>query len=205
MRGYKDFVRSTVVGGAPVPHSSRVACLPALSGDARRGDDRRADCRSLARRQVSGHRYRSLRISAGIAHDLVPCRPSGPHRVRPAIQEPARDFAPRPGASVSDDQEHGRGLCQSSERREPEAVSDRARWRPAQLGSVMDRIGTDTVAMFLPQCPTALSGTPVYVPTARVRNLDTPVNDAVMLSQKLGMGSAEAFEAAGIADTIRSG
>jgi hypothetical protein len=32
-----------------------------------------------------------------------------------------------------------------------------------------------------------------------------PLNDAVMLIQKLGMGSAEAFEAAGIADTIRSG
>jgi uncharacterized membrane protein len=63
-----------------------------------------------------------------------------------------------------------------------------------QLGYVMDQIGAEVSAVFLPMSPTTLTGTLVYVSTERVRLLDVPVSEVVMLVQKLGLGSANTFK-----------
>ncbi len=72
-----------------------------------------------------------------------------------------------------------------------------------QLGYVMDQVGTQVTAVFLPVSPTTMTGTVVYVPTARVRHLDLPVSDAIMLVQRLGMGSADALKEIDLVEAMR--
>ena len=72
-----------------------------------------------------------------------------------------------------------------------------------QLGYVMDTIGPQVTAVFLPVSPTTMTGTVVYVPTTRVRHLDLPVSDAIMLVQRLGMGSADAFKEIDLVEAMR--
>jgi uncharacterized membrane protein len=94
------------------------------------------------------------------------------------------------------------GLTQvrSSEQLSTALVQRDGAW---QLGFVMDQVGTQVTAVFLPVSPTTMTGTVVYVPTERVRHLDLPVSDAVMLVQKLGMGSADVFKEIDLAEAMR--
>ena len=48
----------------------------------------------------------------------------------------------------------------------------------------------------LPQAPTPMSGNVMYMPSDRVRLLDIPIGEAILLVKRLGVGSADALRQA---------
>ena len=75
----------------------------------------------------------------------------------------------------------------------PAMVSIEGGW---QLGYLLEEVGPGWVAVFLPQAPTPMSGNVMYMPTGRVRALDMPIGEAMLLIKRLGVGSAHALRAA---------
>jgi uncharacterized membrane protein len=84
------------------------------------------------------------------------------------------------------------GLAQveSSDSMQPVLVRGDDGW---QLGYRIEDLGSDWVAVFLPQSPTPMSGNVVYVAASRVRPLDMPMADAAVLVKRMGIGSQEAL------------
>lgn len=62
-----------------------------------------------------------------------------------------------------------------------------------QIGYVLEDMHDDWVAVFLPQAPTPMSGNVMYMPSDRVRLLDMPIGEAMLLVKRLGVGSAAAL------------
>jgi len=75
----------------------------------------------------------------------------------------------------------------------PALVSIEGGW---QVGYVLEEMHAGWVAVFLPQAPTPMSGNVMYMPSGRVRLLDMPIGEAMMLVKRLGVGSANALRRA---------
>jgi uncharacterized membrane protein len=87
------------------------------------------------------------------------------------------------------------GLAQveNSQNLRPALVSIEGGW---QLCYLLEEVRAGWVAVFLPQSPTPMSGTVMYMPAERVRPLDMPIGEAMLLVKRLGAGSAQALRAA---------
>ena len=75
----------------------------------------------------------------------------------------------------------------------PALVSIEGGW---QLGYLLEEVRAGWVAVFLPQSPTPMSGSVMYMPAERVRLLDMPIGEAVLLVKRLGAGSAHSLRSA---------
>ncbi len=75
----------------------------------------------------------------------------------------------------------------------PALVSIEGGW---QVGYVLEQVSDGWIAVFLPQAPTPMSGNVMYMPAERVRPLDMPIGEAMLLIKRLGVGSAKALRAA---------
>jgi uncharacterized membrane protein len=75
----------------------------------------------------------------------------------------------------------------------PALVSIEGGW---QIGYVLEEMRTGWTAVFLPQAPTPMSGNVMYMPSDRVRPLDMPIGEAMLLVKRLGVGSAHALRQA---------
>jgi len=75
----------------------------------------------------------------------------------------------------------------------PALVSIEGGW---QIGYVLEEMHAGWVAVFLPQAPTPMSGNVMYMPSERVRLLDMPIGEAMLLVKRLGVGSAGALREA---------
>jgi len=87
------------------------------------------------------------------------------------------------------------GLAQveNSQNLRPALVSIEGGW---QLGYLLEEVRAGWVAVFLPQSPTPMSGNVMYMPAERVRLLDLPIGEAVLLVKRLGVGSAHSLRSA---------
>ena len=87
------------------------------------------------------------------------------------------------------------GLAQveNGQNLKPALVSIEGGW---QLGYLLEEVSAGWVAVFLPQAPTPMSGNVMYMPAERVRLLDMPIGEAVLLVKRLGVGSARALRSA---------
>ena len=74
----------------------------------------------------------------------------------------------------------------------PALVSIEGGW---QLGYQLEELKDGWVAVFLPQSPTPMSGNVMYLPAARVRLLEIPIPEAMMLVKRMGVGSAATLHA----------
>jgi uncharacterized membrane protein len=72
----------------------------------------------------------------------------------------------------------------------PALVSIEGGW---QIGYVLEEMHGGWVAVFLPQAPTPMSGNIMYMPSSRVRLLDMPIGEAMLLVKRMGVGSADAL------------
>jgi len=59
-----------------------------------------------------------------------------------------------------------------------------------QIGYMLERLENDWVAVFLPQAPTPMSGTVMYLPAGRVRSLDITMIQAMTIVKNIGSGSS---------------
>jgi uncharacterized membrane protein len=59
-----------------------------------------------------------------------------------------------------------------------------------QIGYLLERLENDWVAVFLPQAPTPMSGTVMYLPAVRVRSLDITMIQAMAIVKHIGSGSS---------------
>jgi uncharacterized membrane protein len=75
----------------------------------------------------------------------------------------------------------------------PALVSIEGGW---QIGYVLEEMRTGWTAVFLPQAPTPMSGNVMFMPSHRVRLLDIPIGEAMLLVKRLGVGSADALRQA---------
>ena len=75
----------------------------------------------------------------------------------------------------------------------PAIVSIEGGW---QIGYVLEEMRAGWTAVFLPQAPTPMSGNVMYMPSDRVRPLDMPIGEAMLLVKRLGVGSANALRQA---------
>ena len=87
------------------------------------------------------------------------------------------------------------GLAQveDSQNLRPALVSIEGGW---QLGYLLEEVHAGWVAVFLPQSPTPMSGNVMYMPAERVRLLDMPIGEAMLLVKRLGVGSAHSLRTA---------
>jgi uncharacterized membrane protein len=63
-----------------------------------------------------------------------------------------------------------------------------------QIGYLLEPLENDWVTVFLPQAPTPMSGTVMYLPAHRVRPLDIPMVKAVSIVKHIGVGSGAALQ-----------
>lgn len=75
----------------------------------------------------------------------------------------------------------------------PALVSIEGGW---QIGYVLEEMRPGWTAVFLPQAPTPMAGNVMYMPSDRVRLLDMPIGEAMLLVKRLGVGSAQALRQA---------
>jgi uncharacterized membrane protein len=75
----------------------------------------------------------------------------------------------------------------------PALISIEGGW---QMGYVLEELRPGWVSVFLPQSPTPMSGNVMYMPSDRVRMLQMPIGEAMMLVKRMGVGSADALRAA---------
>jgi uncharacterized membrane protein len=68
-----------------------------------------------------------------------------------------------------------------------------------QLGYRLEQLPNGWVAVFIPQSPTPMSGTIMYLPAQRVRPLDIPMMEAMGVVKSMGAGSAKALRHADLA------
>jgi len=76
---------------------------------------------------------------------------------------------------------------------QPALVAMEGGW---QIGYQLEELQDGWVAVFLPQSPTPMSGNVMYLPTARVRLLEIPIPEAMMLVKRMGVGSAATLRTA---------
>ena len=62
-----------------------------------------------------------------------------------------------------------------------------------QLAFVFERLANGWLAVLLPQAPTPMSGTVMFLPADRVRRVDLTTTQAMQLVRRLGVGSARAL------------
>jgi uncharacterized membrane protein len=62
-----------------------------------------------------------------------------------------------------------------------------------QLAFVFERLDNGWLAVLLPQAPTPMSGTVMFLPQERVRHVDLSTIQAMQLVKRLGVGSAQAL------------
>ncbi len=67
-----------------------------------------------------------------------------------------------------------------------------------QIGYAMEPVGDGWVAVFLPDVPTPMSGTLIYLPTERVRPLDITMAEMAALIKRVGIGSCETLKSANL-------
>jgi uncharacterized membrane protein len=70
----------------------------------------------------------------------------------------------------------------------PVLVSVEGGW---QLGYWVEDLRPGWVVVFVPQAPTPMAGNIMYMPQERVRPLDMPIGEALILVKRLGVGSAK--------------
>ena len=75
---------------------------------------------------------------------------------------------------------------------QPALVAMEGGW---QIGYQLEELQDGWVAVFLPQSPTPMSGNVMFLPTARVRLLEIPIPEAMMLVKRMGVGSAATLHA----------
>jgi uncharacterized membrane protein len=63
-----------------------------------------------------------------------------------------------------------------------------------QIGYLLEPLENGWVTVFLPQAPTPMSGTVMYLPAHRVRPLDIPMVKAVSIVKHIGVGSGAALQ-----------
>jgi uncharacterized membrane protein len=87
------------------------------------------------------------------------------------------------------------GLAQleSTEGVKPALVSIEGGW---QIGYLIEPLENGWFTVFLPQAPTPMSGTLMYMPADRVHPLAIPMVKAMALVKRMGVGSAEAMRGA---------
>lgn len=62
-----------------------------------------------------------------------------------------------------------------------------------QIGYLLEQVGNDWVAVFLPQAPTPMSGNIMYVPSDRAKPLNISMVQAMAIVKRIGVGSADAL------------
>ena len=62
-----------------------------------------------------------------------------------------------------------------------------------QIGYLLEQVGNDWVAVFLPQAPTPMSGNIMYVPSDRAKPLNISMVLAMAIVKRIGVGSADAL------------
>ncbi len=72
----------------------------------------------------------------------------------------------------------------------PVLVNIEAAW---QIGYLLEQLDKDWVVVFLPQAPTPMSGTVMYMPSGRVRPLDITMVQAMSIVKAIGVGSGAAL------------
>lgn len=65
-----------------------------------------------------------------------------------------------------------------------------------QIGYVLEELQDGWTAVFLPQAPTPMAGNVMYMPSERVRVLEIPIGEAMLLVKRMGVGSAQALREA---------
>lgn len=87
------------------------------------------------------------------------------------------------------------GLAQveNAEGVKPALVSIEGGW---QIGYLIEPLDNGWVAVFLPQAPTPMSGTVMYLPADRVHALDISMPKAMAIVKRLGVGSGAALRGA---------
>lgn len=85
------------------------------------------------------------------------------------------------------------GLAQveNAEGVKPALVSIEDGW---QIGYLLEPLENGWVTVFLPQAPTPMSGTVMYLPADRVRPLEIPMVKAVSIVKHIGVGSGAALQ-----------
>jgi uncharacterized membrane protein len=94
------------------------------------------------------------------------------------------------------------GLAQveNAEGVKPALVSIEGGW---QIGYLLEPLENGWVTVFLPQAPTPMSGTVMYLRSDRVRPLDIPMAKAMSIVKHIGVGSRAALRGADLA--LRTG
>jgi uncharacterized membrane protein len=90
------------------------------------------------------------------------------------------------------------GLAQveNAEGVKPALVSIEGGW---QIGYLIEQLEKGWVTVFLPQAPTPMSGTVMYLPAERVRALDISMPKAMAIVKRVGVGSDAALRGADLA------
>ena len=74
-----------------------------------------------------------------------------------------------------------------------------------QIGYALEPVGDGWVAVFLPDAPTPMSGTLIYLRGERVRPLDITMAEATALIKRVGIGSGEALKGVSLKPPAPSG
>ncbi len=87
------------------------------------------------------------------------------------------------------------GLAQveNAEGVKPALVSIEGGW---QIGYLLEQLENGWVTVFLPQAPTPMSGSVMYLPADRVHSLDITMVQAMAIVKRMGVGSGEALRGA---------
>ncbi len=84
----------------------------------------------------------------------------------------------------------GYAAIENAEGLRPLLVSIEGGW---QVGYLLEEIQEGWVSVFVPQAPTPTSGNVMLLPSERVRELDMPIGEAMLLVKRLGFGASEAL------------
>ncbi len=84
----------------------------------------------------------------------------------------------------------GYAAIENAEGLKPLLISIEGGW---QIGYLLEEIQEGWVSVFVPQAPTPTSGNVMLLPSARVRELDMPIGEAMLLVKRLGFGASAAL------------
>ncbi len=87
----------------------------------------------------------------------------------------------------------GLAHVENAEGVKPALVSIEGGW---QIGYLLEPLENGWVTVFLPQAPTPMSGTLMYMPADRVHPVDITMVKAMAIVKRMGVGSAEALRGA---------
>jgi len=71
-----------------------------------------------------------------------------------------------------------------------------------QLAYRVEDLHDGWVAVFVPQAPTPMSGNVLFVEASRVRPLDIPMRELVLVVKRMGTGSAKALKSTSLAPAV---